>query len=311
MSQKTCLPTLFPFEVALRPVPFKQPLMALLSSCSEALRTEISFHTASISLYELYPALVNVMYHNPAFRAVCLPKCIEILDSLRVKLDDKRIHTSTVLTQLYPSPYGNLDPLLDSLTLLMQLSTPSQMHTILRFFISLGGVELKTPYQWTSHKWFIPFFLRIVDFGLHHACENDQARIVDEIKFCLSLDYDTPTKEPIKANLAHSIVSYSEDHRDLFLSLRRTISQPDMSSLKRSMFRLTEQFQNACEVLRISSTLFSVEADSLFLTLGMLDSNDDFRQEIHSYLFRKSRQNKITKRALRSSGWEDVLELDF
>ncbi|KAK2954922.1 hypothetical protein BLNAU_10061 [Blattamonas nauphoetae] len=142
--------------------------------------------------------LVNVMYHNPALRTTCMPKCIEILDLLSGKLEDKRLRVSTVLTQLYPSPDGTLDTLFDSLTLLAQLSTHSQMLTIVRFYVSLGGLSLNTTFPFTSHKWFVPFFLMIVDFGLRYACEKDKAGIVADIVYCLSQVYQSSKTHPLE-----------------------------------------------------------------------------------------------------------------
>ncbi|KAK2944360.1 hypothetical protein BLNAU_20705 [Blattamonas nauphoetae] len=118
MTGRTYLLTLLPHEVAMRPVPFYQTLELMLSSCSKALNTPITVHTSAPTLYQLYQALVNIMYHNATLRAICLPKCLEIFEHLMGKLEDERIHGYQIFDHLYPSPDGSLNPFFNSLTLL-------------------------------------------------------------------------------------------------------------------------------------------------------------------------------------------------
>ncbi|KAK2945177.1 hypothetical protein BLNAU_19916 [Blattamonas nauphoetae] len=307
MLPRTILEKLLPQEIATRPVPFNPPEETLLSSCSEALETPFSVFSSAPVLFQLYRAFVNVMYQHSDLRATCLPKCIEIVELLKGKLEDKRIRPFNVFLQLYPSPDGNLDPLFDSLTLLAQLCTLSQMQTLFQFFVRLGGASLNTSFELTSYQWFSPFFLMIVDFGMLHACENDTLRVLKELTVCLCMDNEKPTIHPSKRIFVQEIVSYSEDHRDLFIALRQTAVQEEMTKMKWRMFKLTKQFRKACDLLQISSTLFSVDADCLYLTVCSLDSNDLFRRKIRDYLDAISKRNDV-KLSLISSGWEDALE---
>ncbi|KAK2962977.1 hypothetical protein BLNAU_2000 [Blattamonas nauphoetae] len=308
LTGRPYLATLLPHEVAMRPVPSCQSLELMLSSCSKALNTHISVHSTALSLYPLYQALVNIMYHNPALRVICLPKCLEILEYLAGKLEDERIHVDKLFTRLYPSPDGSLDPFFNSLTLIEQLSTPSQMKTILRFYFSFGGLAWNPKYKLTSHAWFAPFFLRIVDFGINYADRDEQERIFGDVSECLQLDFYFFPRHPVKYKLAQYIVSYNDNRWNLFTQLRRTFYQTEMTPLKWSVLKLIDLYRRACELLKIKSTLFSVKADNIYLTLAMLDSNDEFRQHIRRYAFELSRR-KSHKRALQSAGWEDALEL--
>ncbi|KAK2944359.1 hypothetical protein BLNAU_20704 [Blattamonas nauphoetae] len=184
------------------------------------------------------------------------------------------------------------------------------MKTILRFYFSLGGLTWNDGLHLTSNAWFAPFFLRIVHFGMHYANKDEQAQILGDVHKCLYLPSDSEKRHPVKHKLAQYIISYNDDRWDLYVTLRRTFYQTEMTPLKWSVLKLTDLYRRACELLKIRSTLFSVKRDIIYLTLAMLDSNDEFREHIRRYAFVNSRR-KSHKRALQSAGWEDALEIQL